>query len=103
MPLILTTGLQRLRQGLAGVPALQKDMHHIPLEQFREVISKCAVRGIIRYPRIKASGLQRVGWIQRYHKLLWAGLDHEEKAIALGVSGNELRAAINHPPVDVLD
>lgn len=78
-------------------------MNHIPLHEFGEVIGKCAVRGLIRYPRIKGSGLQRIGWIQRYHALLWKGLDQEEKAIALGISKDELRVAINHPPVEVLD
>lgn len=77
--------------------------HPIPLAEFGEILGKGAVRGLVRYPAIKGEGERRIGLIQKYHKLLWTGLDRQEQAIALNISVKELTEALNHPPVVLVD
>jgi len=90
-----------LRLGRARFNPMQNDA--IPLEQFPEIISRAAVRGLIQFPKIKGDGINRTARIQAHAKLLWKGLDDEEKAIALGVSFTEFVKAKESPPLPVLD
>ena len=75
----------------------------IPLEQFPEIISRAAVRGLISFPKIKGDGINRTARIQQQAKLLWKGLDDEEQAIAGGVSFTEFVMAKESPELPVLD
>ena len=73
-------------------------------DHWKKIVSKCAVRGLIKYPGIKESpGPIRTARIQEHAALLHPCLDTEERAIALGIGYKEFTEALQAPklPMDV--